>query len=123
MSTPADTLKLQTSAPAEAAKSPRQRVISLRGLVPFLRPHRKLLLLWLAALAVSSAATLALPVAFRHMIDQGFSQAAAIDKGFSGLFLVACVLAVATGARFFFVSLLGERVIADLRRKLYSHLL
>jgi len=123
MSAPADSLKIQTSTPVEVAKSPRQRVISLRGLIPFLRPHRKLLLMWLAALAASSAATLALPVAFRHMIDQGFSQAAAIDKGFSGLFLVACVLALATGARFFFVSLLGERVIADLRRKLYSHLL
>ena len=111
------------STPTEAMKTPRQRVVSLRGLLPFLRPHRKLLVSWLIALAISSAATLALPVAFRHMIDQGFSQAAAIDKGFSGLFLVACVLAVATGARFFFVSLLGERVIADLRRQLYSHLL
>jgi ATP-binding cassette subfamily B protein len=110
------------STPAEV-KSPRQRLISLRGLIPFIKPHRKLLALWLTALALSSAATLALPVAFRQMIDQGFSQASAIDRGFSGLFLVACVLALATGARFFFVSLLGERVIADLRRKLYAHLL
>src|SRR5436190_350007 len=102
------------------AKSPRQRLVSLRGLLPFIKPHRKLLALWLTALALSSAATLALPVAFRQMIDQGFSQASAIDRGFSGLFLVACVLALATGARFFFVSLLGERVIADLRRKLYA---
>jgi ATP-binding cassette subfamily B protein len=111
------------STPADAAKSPRQRLYSLAGLLPFLRPHRTLIALWLAALAISSAATLALPVAFKQMIDQGFSQAAAIDRGFSGLFLVACVLALATGARFFFVSLLGEKVIADLRRTLYSHLL
>ena len=110
------------STPAEV-KSPRQRLISLRGLIPFIKPHRKLLAMWLTALALSSAATLALPVAFRQMIDQGFSQASAIDRGFSGLFLVACALALATGARFFFVSLLGERVIADLRRKLYAHLL
>ena len=103
--------------------NPRQRLISLRGLIPFLRPHRKLLLLWLAALALSSAASLTLPVAFRHMIDQGFSHAESINRGFSGLFVVACVLAIGTGARFFFVSLLGERVIADLRRQLYSHLL
>jgi ATP-binding cassette subfamily B protein len=104
-------------------ESPRQRLISLRGLLPFLRPHRKLLLCWLVALAVSSAASLTLPVAFRHMVDQGFSHAESINRGFSGLFLVACVLALGTGARFFFVSLLGERVIADLRRQLYSHLL
>ena len=103
--------------------NPRQRLISLRGLLPFLRPHRKLLLLWLAALALSSAASLTLPVAFRHMVDQGFSHAESINRGFSGLFVVACVLAIGTGARFFFVSLLGERVIADLRRQLYSHLL
>jgi ATP-binding cassette subfamily B protein len=99
-------------------ESPRQRLISLRGLLPFLRPHRKLLLCWLVALAVSSAASLTLPVAFRHMVDQGFSHAESINRGFSGLFLVACVLALGTGARFFFVSLLGERVIADLRRQL-----
>jgi ATP-binding cassette subfamily B protein len=77
----------------------------------------------LAALAISASATLYLPIAFKQMIDQGFSQTTAIDRGFSGLFVVACVLALATGARFFFVSMLGERVIADLRRKLYSHLL
>ena len=111
------------STPADATKSPRQRLYSLTGLRPFLQPHRTLIVLWLAALTISASATLYLPVAFKQMIDQGFSQTAAIDRGFSGLFLVACVLALATGARFFFVSMLGERVIADLRRKLYSHLL
>jgi ATP-binding cassette subfamily B protein len=111
------------STTAEAAKSPRQRLVSLAGLIPFLRPHRKLIVLWLTALAISSAAFLTLPVALRHMVDQGFSRADTINRGFSGLFLVACVLALGTGARFFFVSLLGERVIADLRRELYSHLL
>ncbi len=105
------------------AESPRQRLVSLRGLIPFLRPHRKLLLFWLVALAVSSAASLTLPVAFRHMVDEGFSHSESINRGFSGLFVVAAVLAIGTGARFFFVSLLGERVIADLRRQLYAHLL
>ena len=111
------------SAPAEPLASPGQRIDSLRGLLPFLRPHRNLLLLWLTALALSSSATLYLPVAFKRMVDIGFGHGENIDRGFIGLFLVACVLALATGARFFFVSLLGEKVIADLRRKLYSHLL
>jgi ATP-binding cassette subfamily B protein len=111
------------SAPAETHASPSQRIDSLRGLLPFLRPHRSLLLLWLSALALSSSATLYLPVAFKRMVDIGFGHGENIDRGFVGLFLVACVLALATGARFFFVSLLGEKVIADLRRKLYSHLL
>jgi ATP-binding cassette subfamily B protein len=123
MSTPADTLKIQTNTPTDAAKSPRQRINSLLGLIPFLRPHRTLIMLWLGALIVASAATLTLPVALHQMFDQGFSEAAKIDQGFRLIFLVVCVLGLASGIRFYFVSMLGERVIADLRRKLYSHLL
>ena len=52
---------------------PRQRLLSLRGLLPFLRPHARMLVCWLAALAFSSSATLFFPVAFKHMIDQGFA--------------------------------------------------
>ena len=54
---------------AAASKPP---VNSLRGLLPFLRPHRPLLASWLAALALSSGATLTLPVAVKYMIDEGF---------------------------------------------------
>jgi ATP-binding cassette subfamily B protein len=96
---------------------------SLRGLLPFLRPHRGLLALWLGALAASSSATLMLPVAVKHMIDQGFSSGGSVDRWFALLFAVAVLLALATAARFYFVSLLGERVVADLRRSLYGHLL
>src|SRR5918993_3113952 len=104
-------------------ETPRQRLMSLRGLLPFLRPHRRMLLAWLAALAVSSSATLFFPVAFKHVIDQGFAKGTSVDRWFLLMFGVAVVLALATAARFYFVSLLGERVIADLRRSLYSHLL
>ncbi len=96
---------------------------SLRGLLPFLGPHRGLLALWLGALALSSSATLMLPVAVKHMIDQGFSSGGSVDRWFALLFAVAVLLALATAARFYFVSLLGERVVADLRRSLYGHLL
>ena len=98
-------------------------VNSLRGLLPFLRPHRGLVVAWLAALVFSSSATLALPVAVRHMIDQGFAAGSSVDRWFALLLAVAVVLALATAARFYFVTLLGERVVADLRRALYSHLL
>jgi ATP-binding cassette subfamily B protein len=104
-------------------ESPRQKLLSLRGLLPFLRPHRVMLAAWLAALAISSSSTLFFPVAFKHMIDQGFVRGAPVDFWFLMLLLVAVVLALATAARFYFVSLLGERVIADLRQKLYGHLL
>ncbi|WP_140908429.1 ABC transporter transmembrane domain-containing protein [Cognatiluteimonas lumbrici] len=106
--------------PESKSKAP---VGSLRALWPFVRAHRGLFAAWLVALACSSTATLSLPVAFRQMIDQGFSSSANIDRAFLLLFGVALALALATAARFYFVSLLGEKVVADLRQKLYTHLL
>ena len=108
------------SVPDSTAKAP---VGTLAALWPFVRAHRGLFAAWLVALACSSTATLSLPVAFRHMIDQGFSSGANIDRAFVFLFLVALALALATAARFFFVTLLGERVVADMRQRLYTHLL
>ncbi|MBO9663460.1 ABC transporter transmembrane domain-containing protein [Dokdonella sp.] len=108
----------------KSAEAPR-RLRSFTRLLPYLKPYRGLIAGWLGFLALSSAATLTLPQAVRVMIDRGFSEAnaAAINASFLGLFGVAAVLAIATAARFFFVSLLGERVAADLRRRLYDHLL
>jgi ATP-binding cassette, subfamily B, bacterial len=103
----------------------RRALSSLRLLLPLLSPHKRLVAGWLGFLALSSTATLSLPVAVRLMIDHGFAgdDPAAIDRWFIGLFAVAAVLAVATAGRFHFVSLLGERAIADLRGRLYGQLL
>ena len=104
----------------------RQRPLaSLRTLWPFLRPYRGLMTGWLGFLILSSSATLALPVAFRLMIDRGISaqDASGIDQWFLGLILVALVLAIATAGRFFCVSLLGEKVVADLREHVFQRLL
>ena len=109
--------------PAPPKPSPRQSVNSLRGLLPFLAPHRRLLAAWLGALALSSTATLSLPVAVKHMIDRGFGAGGDIDRWFLLMFGVAVLLAVATALRFYFVSMLGERVVIDLRATLYGHLL
>ena len=97
----------------------------LRTLWPRVARHRKLLFAWLVFLTLSSTATLSLPVAVRLMIDHGFAgdDPAAIDRWFIALFAVAILLAVATAGRFQAVSLLGERVVADLRRQLYDQLL
>lgn len=102
---------------------PKGRLVTLRALWPFVRRQRGLFIAWLLALGASSAATLSLPVAVRRMIDQGFTSAENIDSTFLLLFAVIVALALATGARFFFVSLLGERVVADLRQRLYAHIL
>ncbi|MEO8459037.1 MAG: ABC transporter transmembrane domain-containing protein, partial [Dokdonella sp.] len=98
---------------------------AFRRLLPYLREQRLLILGWLVFLAISSAATLALPVAARFMIDRGFGQTdpAMLNASFLGLFAVAVVMAMAGASRYFCVTLLGERIAARLRSRLYSHLL
>lgn len=112
---------MNDSAPS---KQPSLRKLgSLTTLWPFVRRHSGLFAAWLLALAVSSVATLSLPMAVRQMIDNGFSGGGQINQAFALLFIVAVVLALATAARFFFVSVLGEKVVADLRGRLYGHLI
>lgn len=106
----------------ETAKS-RARLGSLRALWPFVRRHTGLFVAWLVALAAASAATLSLPMAVRQIIDEGFSSGTNVDRAFLSLFGVAVLLALASATRFYFVSLLGEKVVADLRQKLYGHLI
>lgn len=99
---------------------------TLTALLPFLLPYRQRFLMAGIALLVAAGATLTIPFAFRQMIDLGFGAAgvastAHIDWYFLALFGVACILAVATAARFYMVSWLGERVTADLRSAVYRH--
>ena len=102
---------------SEPDPQPKPGLKPLRALLPYLRPYRRLAIGWLLFLAISTAATLTLPWAVGQMIDHGFSGAdpSAIDRSFLGLFIVAGVLAVATSLRFWFISMLGESVVADLR--------
>lgn len=102
---------------------PKARIGALKTLWPFVMRQRGLFAAWLVALALSSAATLSLPAAVKQMIDHGFSGGEQIDRAFALLLGVAVALAIFTAARFYFVSLLGERVVADLRTRLYGHLL
>ena len=107
MTEPADR---DRAAPGGDAAPAKAKLGVLRTLAPFLARQRGLLVAWLLALAASSTATLSLPVAVRLMIDRGFSDAANVNMAFAVLFGVAVALALATALRFFFVSLLGERV-------------
>lgn len=108
---------------SDAPVNATRPINTLKGLLPFLKPHRQLLVFWLLALSLSSSATLFFPVAIKYLVDQGFSRNGDIDRWFLLLFGVASLLALASAARFYFVSLLGERVIADLRKQLYAHLI
>ena len=105
------------------AAKPKARLGSLRALWPFVRKHNGLFIAWLIALVAASVATLSLPLAVKQIIDHGFSSGSNVDRAFLSLFGVAVLLALASATRFYFVSLLGERVVADLRQKLYGHLI
>ncbi|CCA91840.1 ABC transporter transmembrane domain-containing protein [Novosphingobium sp. PP1Y] len=78
------------------------------------------------ALITTATSTLAIPYGFRQIIDQGFAEGAdptAIRKWFIALLCIVAVLAVATAIRFYSVSWLGERVVADIRLRVQRHLL
>ncbi len=113
----------------KAEQPKKSSLATLTGLLPFLAPYRNQFILAGIALLVAAGSTLALPYAFKQMIDLGFGNAstaasknvAHVDLYFLALFGVACVLALATAARFYMVSWLGERVTADIRSAVYRH--
>lgn len=106
--------------PDNRAKS--TSVSPLRGLQPFLRPHTRLIIGVVVALVAAALLTLSLPMALRRIID-GFDQSdfGLVDQYFMAFIGVAAALAIATAVRFYLVSLLGERVIADLRSAVFGH--
>ncbi len=113
----------QRMQPAERPKADSVRPI--RRLWPFAVRQRTLIAAAAAALIVAAGFTLALPMALRRVIDHGFAggNTVLIDQYFGALVLVAAGVACATAVRFYLVSLVGERLVTDLRAALYGHLL
>jgi ATP-binding cassette subfamily B protein len=101
------------------------RLNNLTQLWPFVQPYRRRVLIAMVALLVAASALLAIPSAFQRLIDLGFSREnqGHITGYFVALFIVAVILAVATGTRFYLMSWLGERVSADLRKAVYSNVI
>lgn len=101
-----------------------KRVGALRGLVPFLRPYRGQTIAAILALILTAAVALVLPLAVRRVVD-GFNEdrAALLDQYFFAALLIAGLLAVGTGLRYFLVTRLGERVVADIRRALFDRVI
>ena len=122
-----------TVAPREATSltgtppAPSARKVKLRPLLalwPFVARYRGHIAAAIAALVVASLATLIVPVAVRRMIDFGFSveRIGLIDQYFAVMILVVGLLAAASALRYYFVTVLGERVVADLRAAVFAHL-
>ncbi len=112
-----NTLELQAEA--------KGRVGSLAMVWPYLKIYRKRVGMAVVALTAAAAATLAVPMAVRRMIDFGFDPEnnTLIDQYFGMLVVLVGFLAAASAARFYFVSWLGERVVSDIRRDVFAHVM
>lgn len=109
-----------TSAELEAREKSKS-VRPLLALIPFIRPYGVMLALATITLTVTAALSLALPLAVRGVVDSFAEDAAAeIDRYFGLAIAIAAFLALGTGLRYYFVTRLGERVVADLRKAVYD---
>ena len=97
----------------------------LRRLLRFLLPYRLRIAGALAALVVAAGSVLALGQGLKLVIDAGFASGdpGLLDRALAGVVAVAVVMSAATWARFYFMMTTGERVITDIRRAVYGHLL
>lgn len=111
---------------SEAQRRPKgQRWDQLRRLLGFLAPYRWRVAGAAAALIIAAGSTLAIGQGLRLVIDRGFTRAdtALLDQMLILTLAIVAIMALASGLRFYLVSWLGERVAADLRARVYSHLL
>ncbi|MGJ4881171.1 ABC transporter ATP-binding protein/permease [Bradyrhizobium sp. HKCCYLRH1065] len=103
----------------------RSKLRPLLALSPYVLRYRGRALLALIALTVAALTTLLVPIAVRRMIDFGFTPKGIelINSYFSVMIAVVAVLALASAARYYLVMTIGERIVADLRRDVFAHLM
>jgi ATP-binding cassette subfamily B protein len=104
----------------------RTNLVSLRLLLPYLRPHGWRVVGAAVSLLVAAGLVLLLGQGVKRLIDEGFATGTGttqLNQAALLMFAVVTALAVATAARFYLVSWLGERAAADIRRDLYGHVL
>ncbi|HJQ58946.1 MAG TPA: ABC transporter transmembrane domain-containing protein [Vineibacter sp.] len=110
---------------ASADPAKQRDLRPLRLLLPYLRPYRGRVAWAVLALFVAAATVLAFGACLRALIDRGFAagRTDVLDYALASLLVAVAVLALASAARFYFVSWLGERVVADIRRDSFAHVL
>ncbi|HTT85572.1 MAG TPA: ABC transporter transmembrane domain-containing protein, partial [Rhizomicrobium sp.] len=108
-----------------AGREKSRSLAPLRGLVPYLSPYRWRIAVAFVALLCSATISLLVPQALRIMIDRGFHEAVIARMGlyFLPLVIASGLLGLFTGIRFYYVSWIGERVIADIRKAVFDHVL
>jgi len=113
--------------PAASATEEREksrRIGSLRALTPFLLPYKLMMGLSVAALVLTAMVSLTLPLAVRRVVD-GFDMesSALLDQYFLAALGIAVLLAIGTGLRYYLVTRLGERVVADIRKSVFDRMI
>lgn len=104
------------------ADRPRAKSLNpLRALVPFIMPYKAMMAAALGALLVATVSMLALPIALRQLIDHGLAakDASTINRYFIGFLAAAVIFGAFAALRFYLVTWLGERVVADMRTAVY----
>jgi ATP-binding cassette subfamily B protein len=111
--------------PSSSERPKAKSLKPLRTLVPFIMRYRGTLLAALAALLVASVAMLSLPVALRYLIDNGFvaRDVETVNRYFGWFFAAAVVFGGFAALRFYLVTWLGERVVADIRNAVYRRVI
>lgn len=100
-----------------------KKVGALRGLMPFLAPYRVMTVLAVLALIVTATVSLILPVAVRRVVDNFNQPSEVLDIYFAAAIGIALVFAAGSGGRYYLVTRLGERVVADLRRAMFDRVM
>ena len=109
---------------ATAPDEKQKKSLSNLGMVwSFAKRYPGHILCAAVALLVAASATSAVPYAFKLIIDRGFAGGGGISRWFEYLLLLVIVMAIATAVRYYFVSWLGERVVADIRLAVHRNLL
>lgn len=104
---------------------PKRKVGELRRLGRFLKPYRLFVVGAMLALTVAAGTVLTIGQGVRRLVDDGFAagNVELLNQSLIALLVIVVILAAATYARFFFVSWLGERVVADIRKAVFEHTL
>jgi ATP-binding cassette, subfamily B, bacterial len=121
-----DTSFTNETARIAAGRPKAKSLASLRAVLPFLRPYRGRIAVACLALVASSSATLVLPLFMGRLVDaRGLSatQAHALTGFYAAFIIAAAVLGIASATRFYAVTWLGERVVADIRKAVFNNVL
>ena len=120
-------LKHQSAVPhgGDDTKPPKRKIGELRRLGRFLKPYRLFVLGAVLALTVAAGTVLTIGQGVRRLVDDGFAAGniELLNESLVALLIIVVLLAAATYSRYFFVSWLGERVVADIRKSVFEHTL